>query len=452
MTRLDLSTPSSGDPVSFALSPDGRQFVFVAGDGIESRLWLRPLDRTDAQPLAGTEGASYPFWAPTGRSIGFFADGKLKRFDIGGGTPQDVADAPTGRGGTWNQDDVIVFAPSITSALFRIDARGGEAKAITTPGQEHPSHRFPHFLPDGRRFLYMAVAGPLASQAVFLGSLNGDAPIWLTTAETNAVYADPGYLLFVQEGALLARPINLTSGTVGEPVAVADPAGSDSAVRRGAFSVSTTGVLAYRSRSAARRQLVWLDRKGFQIGTVGSPDDAVPTNPTLAPNGRRIALSRTARGNTDIWIVEATVRWPAALPMKRRTKVLLCGLLMANVSRSPRRETAYSIFSKERLAALATNESYWSPPNRSRRGLVARWPFPSVLLADPKTGWDLRALPLAGDGKPFAVAETPFSERNGQFSPDGHWVALESNDSGPFEVSIQRFPGRTEVASLFGGR
>ncbi len=131
VTRLDLSTPSTGDPVSFALSPDGRQFVFVAGDGIESRLWLRPLDRTDAQPLAGTEGASYPFWAPTGRSIGFFADGKLKRFDIGGGMPQNVADAPTGRGGTWNQDNVIVFAPSIFSAIFRIDAGGGEAKAIT---------------------------------------------------------------------------------------------------------------------------------------------------------------------------------------------------------------------------------------------------------------------------------------------------------------------------------
>jgi serine/threonine protein kinase len=171
VTRLDLSTPSSADPVSFALSPDGRQFVFVAGEGFESRLWLRPLDRTDAQPLAGTEGASYPFWAPNGRSIGFFADGKLKRFDIGGGMPQNVADAPTGRGGTWNQDNVIVFAPSIFSAIFRIDAGGGEAKAITTPGQEHPSHRFPHFLPDGQRFLYLTVAGPLASQAVFLGSI-----------------------------------------------------------------------------------------------------------------------------------------------------------------------------------------------------------------------------------------------------------------------------------------
>jgi len=441
VTRLDLSTPSSGDPVSFALSPDGRQFVFVAGDGIESRLWLRPLDRTDAQPLAGTEGASYPFWAPTGRSIGFFADGKLKRFDIGGGMPRDLADAPTGRGGTWNQDNVIVFAPSITSALFRIDAGGGEAKAITTPGQEHPSHRFPHFLPDGRRFLYLTVAGPLASQTVFLASLDGDAPKRLMTAETDAVYAE-GYLLFVQEGALLARPINLSSVTVGEPLVVADPAGSDSAVRRGAFSVSTTGVLAYRSSSAARRQLVWLDRKGLQIGTVGSPDDAVPTNPTLAPNGRRIALSRTARGNTDIWIVENDRSVASRLTFEASNEsAAVWSPDGQRIAFSSTRNGVFDIFEKaasgagdERVLLVSTQPKM--PVDWSRDGR-----FLLFSSGDPKTGWDLRALPLTGDGKPFAVAETPFSERNGQFSPDGHWVAVESNESGRFEVSIQRFPG-----------
>ncbi len=441
VTRLDLSTPSSGDPVSFALSPDGRQFVFVAGDGIESRLWLRPLDRADAQPLAGTEGASYPFWAPTGRSIGFFADGKLKRFDIGGGMPRDLADAPTGRGGTWNQDNVIVFAPSITSALFRIDAGGGEAKAITTPGQEHPSHRFPHFLPDGRRFLYLTVAGPLASQTVFLASLDGDAPKRLMTAETDAAYAE-GYLLFVQEGALLARPINPSSGTVGEPVVVADPAGSDSAVRRGAFSVSTTGVLAYRSSSAARRQLVWLDRKGFQTGTVGSPDDAVPTNPTLAPNGRRIALSRTARGNTDIWIVENDRSVASRLTFDASNEsVAVWSPDGQRIAFSSTRNGVFDIFEKaasgagdERVLLVSTQPKTLVDWSRDGRFLL----FSS---GDPKTGWDLRALPLAGEGKPLAVAETPFSERNGQFSPDGHWVAFDSNESGRFEVSIQRFPG-----------
>ena len=453
VTRLDLSTPATGDPVSFDLSPDGRQFVFVAGDGAESRLWLRPFDRADAQPLAGTEGASYPFWAQTGRSIGFFADGKLKRYDIGGGMPQDLADAPTGRGGTWNQDNVIVFTPSITSALYRIDAAGGEAKPVTQPEPEHPSHRFPHFLPDGRRFLYLTVAGPLATQTVMLGSLDGDAPKRLTTAETAAAYAEPGYLLFVQEGTLVARPVDLSRGTVSEPISVAEPAGSDSAVRRGAFSVSATGVLAYRSRSAARRQLVWLDRKGFQIGTVGGADDAAPTNPTLAPNGRRIALSRTVRGNPDIWIVE-------------NDRVL------SRLTFDPSNDSA-AVWSPdgERLAFSSTRNGVFdifekaSSGSGDERGLLVSaqpkhpldWSHDGRFLlfssADPRTGWDLRALPLTGDHKPFAVAETPYSERNGQFSPDGRWVAFESNESGRFEVSIQRFPGpgpKRQVSSAGG--
>jgi dipeptidyl aminopeptidase/acylaminoacyl peptidase len=281
--------------------------------------------------------------------------------------------------------------------------------------------------------------------------LDGDAPKRLTTAETAAAYADPGYLLFVQEGALLARPVNLSRGTVGEPVAVADPAGSDSAVRRGAFSVSTTGVLAYRSSSAARRQLVWLDRQGLQTGTVGGPDDAVPTNPTLAPNGRRIALGRTVRGNTDIWIVENDRALASRLTFDASNEsVAVWSPDSQRVAFSSSRNGVFDIF--ERAASGAGDERVLliSPQPKT----VVDWSRDGRFLlfssADPKTGWDLRALPLTGDSKPIGVAETPYSERNGQFSPDGHWVAFESNESGTFEVSIQRFPGpgpRLQVSS-----
>ena len=153
-TRVEISTPATGQPTSFALSPNGRQIVFVAsGDGV-SRLWMRPLATTTAQPLAGTDGAIAPFWSPDGRSVGFFAGGALKRLDLGGSVPQTLAPVTTGLGGTWNADGVIVFAPGLTRALMRVSATGGAATTTTTLGPMQSNHRYPQFLPDGRRFLF----------------------------------------------------------------------------------------------------------------------------------------------------------------------------------------------------------------------------------------------------------------------------------------------------------
>ena len=152
VTRLEINTPPTADPASFALSPDGRQLVFVATADNGPKLWLRPLDQPGAQSLTGTDGASAPFWAPDGRALGFFAGGKLKRLDLGGGLPQVLADAPVGRGGTWSRDGVIVFAPSTTGPLMRLSASGGTAVMTTRLDQtRHQSHRWPHMLPDGRR-------------------------------------------------------------------------------------------------------------------------------------------------------------------------------------------------------------------------------------------------------------------------------------------------------------
>jgi serine/threonine protein kinase len=159
-TRTDITTPSSDDPASFALSSDGRQIVFVAsGDGA-SRLWLRSLAATTAQPLAGTEGATLPFWSPDGRSVGFFAESALKRLDIGGGAPQTLAPVVSGLGGTWNAEGVIVFAPSVGSPLLRVSATGGPVTAVTTLDPRQIGHVLPFFLPDGRRILFTAVGAP----------------------------------------------------------------------------------------------------------------------------------------------------------------------------------------------------------------------------------------------------------------------------------------------------
>ena len=144
-TRVDIVTPATAQPASFALSPDGRQIVFVASDDKVSRLWLRSLSTTTAQPLAGTEGATYPFWSPDGHSVGFFAGGALKRLDLGGGAPQTLAPATNGSGGTWNADGVIVFAPNLTSPLMRVSATGGAAMAVTTLGPQQLGHLHPQF-------------------------------------------------------------------------------------------------------------------------------------------------------------------------------------------------------------------------------------------------------------------------------------------------------------------
>ncbi len=187
-TRVDIVTPVSDRPSDFALSPDGRQVVFVAsGDGA-SRLWVRSLATTTAQPLAGTDGGQYPFWSPDGRSIGFFAGGALKRVDVvsGGGALQTLASAANGNGGSWNTDGVVVFAPSQSSALLRVPATGGAATAVTMLGPQQIGHTAPFFLPDGRRFLFYAFGAPDAT-GIYMGGLDRSDSTRLTPADSSGV-------------------------------------------------------------------------------------------------------------------------------------------------------------------------------------------------------------------------------------------------------------------------
>ena len=224
-TRTEIVTPATDQPTSFALSPDGRQIVFVAsGDGA-SRLWLRALATTTAQPLPGTEGAVRPFWAPDGRSIGFFAGGTLKRLDFGGGAARVLAPAINGLGGTWNADGVIVFAPSGTTPLMRMSAGGGAAVAVTTLGAQQTGHFAPSFLPDNRRFLF-SVRGVADTAGIYLGTLDGSAPTRLTPEGSAKAYLPTGWLLWVRAGTLVAQRLDLIKPALtGEPMTVADGEG-----------------------------------------------------------------------------------------------------------------------------------------------------------------------------------------------------------------------------------
>ena len=310
-TRVDIVTPATND-VSFALSPDGRQIVFVASGDRPTQLWVRPLDSVKAQPLAGTEGASRPFWSPDSRSVGFFAGGKLKRVDIGGGgLIQTLATTTVNFGGTWSARGVILFASSPGSPLFRIPAVGGDAVAVTKLGPGQTGHFFPQFLPGGRQFLF-SVAGQTETEGMYLGSLDSPESRRLTAADSAAnsmpsggiaadakgMYLPSGWLLYTRQGTLVARRFDPARGELtSDPVIVADAVVS--------FSVSPAGLVAYRAgRVTNRRQLTWFDRPGKAAGTLGGLDENGLIGPEVSPDGRRVAVTRTVEGNMDIWLLD----------------------------------------------------------------------------------------------------------------------------------------------------
>src|SRR5438876_310101 len=212
--RVDIDTPATPQPLHFALSPDGMRLVFVSSSSGSPQLWLRPLNAYTAQPLPGTEGGEYPFWSPDSRSLGFFAGSKLKRLDIGIGPPQELADAPTGRGGTWSSDGTILFAPTNAGPLWRVLASGGSPVQVTKlDSPRQAGHRFPQFLPDGRHFLFFAQGNPDA-QGIYLASLDGSDPKRLIVTEMAGAYIDPGLLIFNRQGTLAARRLDITAGTL----------------------------------------------------------------------------------------------------------------------------------------------------------------------------------------------------------------------------------------------
>ena len=258
----------AGPPV---LSADGQRLAFVASSP-EGRtiLWIRSLGSLQAQPLAGTEGAAYPFWSPDGDQIAFFADRKLKKASLAGGGVTDLCEAQYGGGGAWSRDGTIVFAPNLTDALHRVSAAGGTSVPVTALSRENrqSAHRWPAFLPDGRRFLYSALPETGAARwTIQMGSLDSDRADVVLDAESNALYAN-GHLLFTRGGRLLAQPLDERSlRATGEAVPIADSILQDAVLGRAVFSVSERGTLVYQTgTSASGSRLVWLDRRGEGSG------------------------------------------------------------------------------------------------------------------------------------------------------------------------------------------
>ena len=453
-TRLDIVTPSTDDPLSIALSPDGRQIVFVASSDGVPRLWLRSLATATAQPLAGTEGATFPFWSPDSRSVGFCAGGALKRFDIGGGAPQRVASSNGCREGTWNSDGDILFVPAASSPLSRVSASGGAVVTVTKLLDGQTGHRFPSFLPDGRRFLFL-VQGSSDTAGIHLGSLDSTESQRLTTADAAGVYLSSGWLLWVRAGALVAQRLDLErKALAGDPVIVAESAAFDAGAGLGAVTVSATGLVAYRTSGSSRRQLVWMDRSGRTQGTLGMPDENALSAPKISPDGRRVAVFRTVLGNTDIWLLDGSTVSRFTFDAARDSFPLWSrdgGRIVFDSLRKGHRD----LYQKPSSGAGAEELLLESDQSKTANDWSVDGRYLLYHRNDPKDGADLWLLPTAGDRTPTALLKTPFTEYAAQFSPDGRWFTYESNESGRPEIYVRPFvgpDGAGATASLGAGQ
>ncbi len=459
--KFALNPPEKTTFGAIAVSPDGRRVAFTASDALgKTQLWVRALDALAAQPLAGTEGASFPFWSPDSRSVGFFAEGKLKKIEASGAPPQTLANAPNGRGGAWSRDGVIVFTPDIASPLVQVFAAGGEPKPATQidASRQENSHRWPQFLPDGRRFLHFNLSSQPEHRGIYLGSLDSQdtsskEKTRLVATHSSAAYAGPaagpGYLLFLRERALLAQRFDpLTLELTGEAFLVAEPVGVD-AFFRARFSASQSGVLVYDSSSGGNRQLVWFDRSGKRLENVGPP--GVYLSVDLSPDGRRVAAQRAdpQTGNLDIWLFD--------LARSSSSRFTFHPAYEGNPVWSPdgrriaffsSRDGPFNLYQKPASGAgeeellLKTKGAKWATDwSRDGRFLLYR-------EMDSKTRGDLWVLPLAGETKnaerkPMPFLRTEFDEADGRFSPDGKWVAYNSNESGRYEIYVREFsPGQ----------
>jgi eukaryotic-like serine/threonine-protein kinase len=464
--QFQFSPPPNTRFSTFRVSPDGRAVVFASAQsvGIASAggaLWIRSLDSLESHLLPGTEGSTYPFWSPDSAFIGYFQGGKLKRVAVKGGPPQTISDAVDGRGGAWGPDGTILFADGPASPLFRVPSGGGKPTQLIKLSDNTDTtlgYRSPEFLPDGKHFLYETTANNPETGGIYVGALDGSAPVRLLPDDSNATFSpnpsgQNGYLLFRREGSLMAIPFDPSRlRTAGEAFPIAEDVAIAANNRYGAFSTSPSGQLAYWSGGPSDlRELVWMDLSGKRTGALGKPA-LFQRMPVLSPDDKTIAISGGTTPQGDVWLVDLTLNTTTRFTFDTHSAYPTWTPDGASLIYQQRIGFTTKVVKK--LIVGGAEESLTN-------GLVNA--VPSDVSPDgkrvvydvglPKTGNDIYMLDLAGNHQSSVYLATLANERFARFSPDGKWMAYQSEESGRNEVYIQSVPvggGKFQV-SMGGG-
>ncbi|HWZ85281.1 MAG TPA: protein kinase [Thermoanaerobaculia bacterium] len=437
-----------------AVSPDGSQIAYVAWGAKDTapRVWLRPLSAPEARPISGTEDASSIFWSPDGRSIAFFTNDKLKRVDVAGGAAVPICDIPSGSGkaGTWGRSDIL-FTTIQGGALYRVPVSGGQPVVQIRADAERVYRRlgWPWFLPDGERFLYLV--RDRDGRGDLMLSEPGKPPRAVTHIESFFQYVDPGFLVYSQEGTLVAQRFDLRSGRAsGEPVSVAERVRYFYSTASAAFA-ARAGTIAYLSRTDSRR-LVWFDRSGREVATVGPPGDYLDIN--LTADGKRLLFSRTRPGleTFHVWTydLERGVEAPVTNGLDTEAFPRLLGdgktLIYSAVLGTPPLLRRRDLATGREVPLTEGRQAFQKAEDVSPDGRTL------LFTERTETGnSDIWALVLDGAAKPVPILQSPFEKREVRFSPDGRFVAFVSGESGRPEAYVMPFPGPGERVRVSDG-
>src|SRR5690349_6009500 len=457
--KFVFSGTTAGPPV---ISPDGGKLAFAAvgADG-RQRLWVRNLNTSIAQPLQDTDGAIYPFWSPDSRSLGFFADGKLNRIEASGGPTIALCDANLPRGGSWGRDGTILFTPTVTSPVYRVSAAGGAPQQVTKleGALSGRSHRWAQFLPDGKHFLFSLQTPGSTTQAIYAASLDGGEATLIVRNTSDAVYAPPGYLLFVREGALMAQRFDASKMQLaGDAVPLAEHVEVNTVIDEAIFAVSENGILTYQSggESADVVRPTWFDRSGKPGGEIET--QGLYFDPAISPDSHKLAfaVSTTSGGNFNIWIADLLrgpkMRLTFSSETDRQPAWSPDGKFIAYT------ETSKGLFHLYQIASdgtgnatpLVVDDANEFDPFFSADGRYLLYERQTTQANSHREIW---ALPLFGERKAIPVLQSQFDLFEPVLSSNGKWLAYESSESVRQEVYVVPFlhgTGKWEISTSGG--